>query len=243
MVIPSVPPGLFVDCSAQLAPRTGVRKAGRHLVLSTTPLAAKAAAAPLTPSAQVDTEDLAAAVGELSCPTQQGAGPLLSTAPASAVVKEKAQDKPQDRATPYCPGELLKRSADLSHPPTPASSRTTPVGGGHLPRLLGSVAISTDAEKAPCKLLSAAAAEGDGGSSTEAEAEEEEPLVASSLELPTKGSALHRAGTCKPCAFVFKGGCQSGVDCKFCHLCQPGEKKRRKKDWKEARKTVRMHAR
>jgi len=49
-------------------------------------------------------------------------------------------------------------------------------------------------------------------------------------EMPTYGSAGHWSGTCNPCAFVHKGGCQSGVNCLFCHLCDPGEKRRRKKE-------------
>lgn len=48
--------------------------------------------------------------------------------------------------------------------------------------------------------------------------------------LPTRGSALHRWGACKPCAFTFKEGCMSGIDCQFCHLCGPGERRRRKKE-------------
>jgi len=56
-----------------------------------------------------------------------------------------------------------------------------------------------------------------------------------SPELPCKGSVLHRWGACKPCAFFQivtddKGGCKNGVECTFCHLCEPGEKKRRKKE-------------
>jgi hypothetical protein len=53
-----------------------------------------------------------------------------------------------------------------------------------------------------------------------------------SAELPSKGSALHSLERCKPCAFVLKGGCKDGVECGFCHLCKPGEKKRRRKVWK-----------
>jgi hypothetical protein len=51
-----------------------------------------------------------------------------------------------------------------------------------------------------------------------------------SFGIPTKGSVGHYVGKCKPCAFVFKGGCESGVLCEFCHLCPPGEKIRRKKE-------------
>lgn len=53
-----------------------------------------------------------------------------------------------------------------------------------------------------------------------------------SAELPSKGSALHSLERCKPCAFVLRGNCKDGVECGFCHLCQPGEKKRRRKVWK-----------
>jgi hypothetical protein len=50
-----------------------------------------------------------------------------------------------------------------------------------------------------------------------------------SLDMPTIGSANHATGMCKPCAFVTTKGCKDGIECKFCHLCEPGEKKRRKK--------------
>lgn len=50
-----------------------------------------------------------------------------------------------------------------------------------------------------------------------------------SAELPTVGSANHRFGGCKPCAFAHTKGCENGVNCQFCHLCEPGEKKRRQK--------------
>lgn len=53
--------------------------------------------------------------------------------------------------------------------------------------------------------------------------------VIGSPACPTAGSRGHSLRMCKPCAFVMKG-CQSGVDCKFCHLCEVGEKKRRKKE-------------
>jgi len=59
-----------------------------------------------------------------------------------------------------------------------------------------------------------------------------------SAELPTRGSTLHRWGVCKPCAFVFQS-CDNGVDCQFCHLCEPGERKRRKKE----RLTIKREAR
>lgn len=57
-----------------------------------------------------------------------------------------------------------------------------------------------------------------------------------SPELPTEGSLLHNNG-CKPCVFLHKeGGCKTGPSCKFCHLCQPDEKKIRKKTWKQMKR-------
>lgn len=48
--------------------------------------------------------------------------------------------------------------------------------------------------------------------------------------VPSAGSANHTQGTCKPCAFLHTKGCQSGKDCQFCHLCDVGEKKKRRKE-------------
>jgi len=50
--------------------------------------------------------------------------------------------------------------------------------------------------------------------------------------LPSVGSERHHAGRCKPCAFVGTKGCNSGSDCRFCHLCEAGEKKKRQKEKK-----------
>lgn len=52
-------------------------------------------------------------------------------------------------------------------------------------------------------------------------------------KFPSIGSAGHSQGDCKPCAFLHSKGCSSGSLCKFCHLCAPGEKKRRQKDKKQ----------
>jgi len=57
---------------------------------------------------------------------------------------------------------------------------------------------------------------------------------------PSMGSAAHGEGLCKPCAFSFSNeGWASSADCIFCHLCLPGEKKRRKKAWKARLKVIR----
>jgi len=52
-----------------------------------------------------------------------------------------------------------------------------------------------------------------------------------SHEMPTVGSRGHWFGTCRPCAFMSRG-CSGGVACSFCHLCDPSEKKRRRKEKK-----------
>lgn len=51
----------------------------------------------------------------------------------------------------------------------------------------------------------------------------------SELNLPSAGSTGHHLGQCRPCAFWTTKGCSSGQECQFCHLCAPGEKKRRQK--------------
>ena len=62
------------------------------------------------------------------------------------------------------------------------------------------------------------------------------------LAVPNIGSLAHNSidnSSCNPCAFLHKDprGCLHGVTCKFCHLCPPGELKRRKKE-----KVARMRA-
>ena len=48
---------------------------------------------------------------------------------------------------------------------------------------------------------------------------------------PSVGSAAHEMRRCDPCAFFWKEkGCRDGQGCLFCHVCQPGEKKRRKEE-------------
>jgi len=51
-----------------------------------------------------------------------------------------------------------------------------------------------------------------------------------SPELPSIGSLGHSIRRCKPCAFATRLGCSNGVQCQFCHLCEAGEKKRRRKE-------------
>mmetsp|Transcript_19001 Transcript_19001/g.53581 ORF Transcript_19001/g.53581 Transcript_19001/m.53581 type:complete len:291 (-) Transcript_19001:204-1076(-) len=48
--------------------------------------------------------------------------------------------------------------------------------------------------------------------------------------LPSRGSALHGTGKCRPCAWFWKAqGCQNAQECGYCHLCPEGELRSRKK--------------
>lgn len=60
-----------------------------------------------------------------------------------------------------------------------------------------------------------------------------------SAELPSIGSREHAAGECKPCAFFHTVGCQNALSCPFCHLCEAGERKRRRREKLDARKAER----
>jgi len=55
-------------------------------------------------------------------------------------------------------------------------------------------------------------------------------LPLGSPDMPTIGSKGHWLGSCKPCAFYHKDGCENGINCKFCHICDQGAKKRRQKE-------------
>ena len=56
------------------------------------------------------------------------------------------------------------------------------------------------------------------------------PHTWTSNQFASTASARHRAGRCKPCAFVHQGGCTNGLRCEFCHLCGPDEIKSRKRE-------------
>mmetsp|Transcript_17237 Transcript_17237/g.31810 ORF Transcript_17237/g.31810 Transcript_17237/m.31810 type:complete len:338 (+) Transcript_17237:112-1125(+) len=49
---------------------------------------------------------------------------------------------------------------------------------------------------------------------------------------------IHSRGDCRPCAYHQnkEDGCRWGAKCKFCHLCPPGEIKKRKKEKLRARR-------
>jgi len=58
-------------------------------------------------------------------------------------------------------------------------------------------------------------------------------------DLPSIGSQVHALGMCKPCAFLHTKGCENGLGCPFCHLCESGEKKRRRKVKQESQRQTR----
>lgn len=60
--------------------------------------------------------------------------------------------------------------------------------------------------------------------------------VLGSEQLPSIGSASHHLGGCRPCAFFHTRGCGNAEGCPFCHLCESGEKKRRLRDKRIARR-------
>eukprot|EP00418_Pyrodinium_bahamense_P089071 CAMPEP_0179040248 /NCGR_PEP_ID=MMETSP0796-20121207/15550_1 /TAXON_ID=73915 /ORGANISM="Pyrodinium bahamense, Strain pbaha01" /LENGTH=908 /DNA_ID=CAMNT_0020736589 /DNA_START=39 /DNA_END=2762 /DNA_ORIENTATION=- len=51
------------------------------------------------------------------------------------------------------------------------------------------------------------------------------------------GSIRHYEGTCRPCAWMYKSaaGCRNGEGCDYCHVCPPGELKRRKREKAQSR--------
>jgi len=64
----------------------------------------------------------------------------------------------------------------------------------------------------------------ESGRAIESDAQE-----ASALQLPSAGSAGHHVGNCEPCAFFHAGRCGNATSCRFCHLCDPAERKRRRR--------------
>jgi len=76
-------------------------------------------------------------------------------------------------------------------------------------------------------VLHARAAAGDAGGR---ESTSNDCSTATEMSLPSRGSALHCLGTCRPCAFVHQEGCRSGLDCEFCHLCDAGARRRLRRE-------------
>mmetsp|Transcript_88990 Transcript_88990/g.157575 ORF Transcript_88990/g.157575 Transcript_88990/m.157575 type:complete len:283 (-) Transcript_88990:49-897(-) len=103
----------------------------------------------------------------------------------------------------------------LSPPPAPLAAPAFPSG----PPAAALTPPPPSENAQPVKVLRLEEALGPAPDQTEALAE----------AAASAGSAGHFKGLCRPCAFYSTKGCSSGVDCQFCHLCEPGEKKRRQK--------------
>jgi len=58
-------------------------------------------------------------------------------------------------------------------------------------------------------------------------------------QVPSIGSLDHHMGTCRPCAYFGVRGCENGAQCEYCHLCLPGELKRRQKVRRSAQRRMR----
>lgn len=58
-------------------------------------------------------------------------------------------------------------------------------------------------------------------------------------KLPSLGSASHPL--CKPCSFMFKGGCRNGEECGFCHLTHADPKEFKKRRKQERLASLRQH--
>eukprot|EP00747_Dinoflagellata_sp_TGD_P220559 gnl/TRDRNA2_/TRDRNA2_92516_c0_seq1.p1 gnl/TRDRNA2_/TRDRNA2_92516_c0~~gnl/TRDRNA2_/TRDRNA2_92516_c0_seq1.p1 ORF type:complete len:434 (+),score=66.77 gnl/TRDRNA2_/TRDRNA2_92516_c0_seq1:78-1379(+) len=65
----------------------------------------------------------------------------------------------------------------------------------------------------------------------EASAPEAVPNLDAALGFASIGSIGHDEGDCRPCAYHWKpNGCSNGKNCTFCHMCNKGELKKRKKE-------------
>lgn len=129
----------------------------------------------------------------------------------------------EDEFEEYCPGELLTKTSRAAGSSSSSSAALAPQGRS--PGTKSSAAAPTSAGGAsPGNLL-----EEDDESDEESPGSPSQDAQAGH-RIPTVGSAGHEFRLCKPCAFVNTKGCKDGAECRFCHLCGPGEKKRRKKE-------------
>eukprot|EP00408_Alexandrium_pacificum_P048889 CAMPEP_0171261666 /NCGR_PEP_ID=MMETSP0790-20130122/56122_1 /TAXON_ID=2925 /ORGANISM="Alexandrium catenella, Strain OF101" /LENGTH=148 /DNA_ID=CAMNT_0011730101 /DNA_START=92 /DNA_END=538 /DNA_ORIENTATION=- len=124
-------------------------------------------------------------------------------------------------AQPYCPGETLRKTSLLVQPSIESMGTALDVTSSSSGADAGSrVPVHSTPDMEAAALLPLQTVLGTRPT----------PAVLGSPEFPTMGSESHHLRLCKPCAFVDTKGCNAGMHCKFCHLCEPGEKKRRKKE-------------
>lgn len=124
------------------------------------------------------------------------------------------------------PGETLAAAAAVPKSPMPRQAYSSPMTlpNSGVQQLLQAKGLLRQTEPASVVL-----------NLVQASPERPSPMLGSP-ELPSIGSEPHRLGLeCKPCAHVYsEKGCENGVQCQFCHLCPPGELKRRQKSKRNA---------
>lgn len=127
-----------------------------------------------------------------------------------------------------CPEFIVAETAfGLSDPST---------NSGHIePRADSQEAVALSASVPPASGCRAVA-----GASASSQTEEASDMSTVFPEdIASKGSSLHASGKCRPCAFLHTKGCENGLNCEFCHLCEPGEKKKRRKEKLESQRDYR----
>lgn len=191
--------------------------------------------------------------------------PSSSIAPFEGNAGEPARVMPRGPKL-YCPGEVLTRTALLDSELAlgSASVSSVPPGLADLKQsadcmspwlrtnqeptsqcsTVDSATSAQEAYETPPRIFSLSMSNDEMSSASLTPAVEYEGLPPDSdlglPTLPTVGSKAHYFNQCKPCAFNYTDGCENGVGCVFCHLCQPGEKKRRKKEKQTVVKAMRQ---
>eukprot|EP00931_Biecheleriopsis_adriatica_P043736 TRINITY_DN24991_c0_g3_i1.p1 TRINITY_DN24991_c0_g3~~TRINITY_DN24991_c0_g3_i1.p1 ORF type:complete len:379 (+),score=60.76 TRINITY_DN24991_c0_g3_i1:75-1139(+) len=134
--------------------------------------------------------------------------------------------------TPYQPGEVLSKASSLEQEvPLPV----------YYQKAFGFEAGIEESEERALKIQ---IAQGSESCDEDEDTEDIQDVLRQGQEefhansATNVGSRGHLMRMCKPCAFFNTKGCKDGIDCKFCHLCEPGEKKRRKKEKSAFLRTV-----
>jgi len=160
---------------------------------------------------------------------------VMHDAIAAAVVPSERGTAESDNllgrqhAVPPPPSAMAPMQEFLPAAPPPPPPQSWPAAVGEDGQLPSSTACSVGSPSGPSRGPT-------GRRPTIPVLTEEQQAELGSETLPTVGSAGHRIGKCKPCAFLHKKGCLNGTACPFCHLCEEGEKQRRQKERAEKTK-------
>mmetsp|Transcript_47643 Transcript_47643/g.87553 ORF Transcript_47643/g.87553 Transcript_47643/m.87553 type:complete len:208 (+) Transcript_47643:56-679(+) len=150
-----------------------------------------------------------------------------SAASQDAWSKESLTCLPQS----YLPGWCVKNTFVDFELCEPSARRR---GASAPPRCssVGSVALEELRQRVcptPCTTAMQANAEVSTTASLAPQPQTGSMAVVGLIGFPSVGSVGHYTLQCIPCAFIHTKGCTSGAACRFCHLCDKGEKKRRQK--------------